>query len=172
MRLGNSVLLSPILLSCAGCWSVQRPTVWVDEEASFAGYSVVQFHEVTDDTGRGLQPGIMNYLTRKIRERLEKKGQAVAFTEEAAPSLARGLQYRNTLILRVSITEFEESGGTLERMFTATGRAQCAVRTRVLDGATGDLIAEVVSIQQEDGYPLLDKCAISTADAIVRMLEQ
>ena len=172
MRLKNSVLLTALLFSCAGCWSVKKPTVWVDEEASFAGYSVVQFHDVTDDTGLGLQPGIMNYLTRKIRERFEKKGQAVVFREEASPYLARGLQYRNTLILRVSITEFEESGGTLERMFAATGRAQCAVRTRVLDGQTGNLIAEVVSIQQEDGYSLLDKCAISTADAIVKMLKQ
>ena len=143
-----TILILLICLILQGC-STGQSRVWVDEEASFADYNVLEVRQFYNATGEDLKQDIPVALTTLLTEQLEDKGFLVTRAWQANTA---------ALIVESSIVFYQgcrinkgtQSTGLSSPSVVSTGSAgttqgqsTCTVQTQLVDKATGHVVAKI-----------------------------
>lgn len=141
-----STLLCALVLSLAlfGCASstANKPVVWKSHEVSLENYKAFEIWPVFNATERPLSPAVTETLTAQLRERFAASQLEVV----AIPGSVSGV-----LVVQSDLLEYLPTVHTNSSMTVWTPgwtRARCTLRARLVDKATSQVVAQIVSAKE------------------------
>lgn len=135
------LVLGLTLLGCAAS-TAGKPTVWKSHEASFADYTSFEIWPVFNATDRPLHPSITATLTTHLKEKFSANQLEVI----TSPGNVRGV-----LVVQSELVDYLPNVHTNTSMTVWTpgwARAKCTLRTRLVDKATSQVVAQIVSAKE------------------------
>ena len=133
--------LSLALSGCAAS-TANRPIVWQSQEVSFENYKSFEFWPVFNATERPLSPAVIETLAAHLRERFIANRLDLA----TAPGTVSGV-----LVVQAELVEYLPTVHTNSSMSVWTPgwtRARCTLRVRLVDKATSQVVAQIVSSKE------------------------
>lgn len=170
MRL-SSVLLAVGLTLCAGSCTPLRPRVALKPGVSLKSYRLVAVGPVDNRSGASFHYAVEDTVRALLVEALRRNGVPLtgSTTETTAPVLE----------LVSSLDEFRTGRVTAELLSVGVGSPKCVLSSRLIDGASGQQLGQIVSTNLVDQAEtpivsprqLLVTCARMTADEVKRRLK-
>jgi hypothetical protein len=171
MRL-SSVSLVATLTLCAGSCTPLRPRVALQPGVSLKSYRLVGVGPVENRSGASFHYDVEDTVRALLTEALRRNGVPVtgSTTDATAP----------VLYLVSSLDEFRGGRVSAALLSVAVGSPKCVLSSRLIDGASGQQLGEIVSTNLVDQAEtpfvtprqLLVTCARMTADEVKRRLKQ
>ena len=134
-----AVLALPLQVSIA---AEREAIVWLAEGVSLKGYKQLELHPVINDTGKNYEFDVAALMTQTIRSNLELAGLEVLEPNENPQRNVIGLQNR--------LVEFIPGSVGGRWVSFGLGAAVCILRTLVVDDASGEIVAEIISAKVVD----------------------
>jgi len=136
-----ALALSTVLPGCAAS-TAGKPVVWKSHEASFADYRSFEIWPVFNATDRPLHPSVTATLTTHLQEKFSANQLEVI----TSPGRVSGV-----LVVQSDLVDYLPNVHTNSSMTVWTpgwARAKCTLRTRLVDKATSQIVAQIVSAKE------------------------
>lgn len=156
-----------ILIALAAGCATHRPAVRIEKGVSLSAYKAFEVAPVSNDTGKTFDFDVAAVLTEHIKSALKDKGYDVA---------EKGRASDYVLVIQSSLLSYEP-GSVLGRWVVfGDGKAQCIVKSTLIDKPTGKTVGEMVTSEAVTGGGLYsigaDKYVLNmAADSIADEIE-
>ena len=145
-----------VSLALFGCAPTQKPTVWKKQNASFAGYRVIEVQPVSNAAGVQIDQDILAILVNYLRDQFKEEDLPVM---DSAESTVGVLFIQSELVVFAaseSNQPYLRSSSSFERSSSWERIIRCTLRTRLVDKATNEVLAEVVvnKVAPTGDYPV------------------
>lgn len=163
-------LSAMLMLSAASCTPL-RPRVALQPGVSLKSYRLVAVGPVANRSGVSFRYDVEDTVRALLTEALRRNGVPLTPSASDAPAPA--------LYLVSSLDEFRTGRVTAELMGIGVGSPKCVLSSRLIDGASGQQLGEMVATNLVDQAQtpfvnprqLLVTCARITADEVKRRLK-
>jgi hypothetical protein len=170
----SSVSFVATLTLCAGACTPLRPRVSLQPGVSLKSYRLVAVGPVEDRSGASFNYDVADTVRALLREALRRNGVLARNTSDSTIDTTVPVLY-----LVSSLDEFRGGRISAALLSVAVGSPKCVLSSRLIDGASGQQLGEIVSTDLVDQSEtpivtprqLLLTCARMTADEVKRRLQ-
>jgi len=172
LRTGIIALLVTLCLS--GC-SATKPVIWKARDVSFSHFRSFEIHPVANATDKIVKNDVMTFLTVFLKEQFQVHNLQLADSR---------LNKSEVLIVQSDILVYEAHKlvNTSQSFINTTGaarKAQCSLRTRLVDKSTNNLVAVILTVNEVAigtiGYEthewILKESAAAVAKEVARIIQ-
>ena len=138
LRTGLIALLFTLCL--CGC-SATEPVVWKAQNVSFTEFKAFEIQPVFNATGKTINKGTLSLFTAYLKEQFKLQNLQLIDT----PQTKNGVLIVQTEIL---IYETNKLVNVTSTQGIATRKAECTLRTRLVEKSTGNVLSEILTIRE------------------------